>query len=481
MSNANKILLNARVRRLDGTVTYINKVNANGYSTDAKGPQIPVKRIVVAGKSLKEIEAPFEKGEHVIVQGVAVKLNKSQQRAFAAGELKEKDLRPDFGGITFVNRDDGKATDGKKAKAKAPKADADVKATKSRKAESKAKPNSLVAQVDAVIADATNITKRADAAKAFGMLWKDVKAEGGEGVVAALGKKTVRRALKALDAAKSELAESVDTIDERKTPKNTLIDRLDAAIAEATTKARRKLLSEAFDMDWKDIKKHGGAGIVKHAGKKSAQRITDKMDVSVSNETFIKQMPTELKRLIQGESIKLNQAQIEKLVAMFGLDTKYYAIAVQTFLGNLSLVSEARPVIEGKVERPVIEGKVEKKKKKAKAGKPEYASEKEEKRRLKKLKATLIAPSKKEMKAAKKHQKQAKAEIADALGITAKEVKRGLIVYRPDGTDLMFIACDATGPVFVDKAGEAMLIAYANVASSCNFTLKPTSELDAAV
>lgn len=92
MSKTNQALLNVFVRRLDGTKTFITKVNANGYSTDAKGPQIPVKRIVVAGKSLKEIAEPFAAGEYIIENGVSVKLTKKQQ---TQDELDVGEIAPD--------------------------------------------------------------------------------------------------------------------------------------------------------------------------------------------------------------------------------------------------------------------------------------------------------------------------------------------------------------------------------------------------
>ncbi|UAW53430.1 hypothetical protein pEaSNUABM30_00312 [Erwinia phage pEa_SNUABM_30] len=419
MSNANKILLNARVRRLDGTVTFINKVNANGYSTDAKGPQIPVKRLVVAGKTLKEIESPFSKEEHVIVQGVSVKLNKRQQRELADGSLDVKSLNPDFGKLVFIDPETGKATDGKAVKSKAKDKDgvkAGVKATRQRNKDMRTK--------------------------------KERKAE-----VAASNDE--------LDMLPS------DKIDR----KAELAGIIDATVADATTKERRKLLSEAFDMDWKDVKKHGGKGVIKHLGRKAAQSAVNKLSACVTQDAFIKQMPVALKRLIQDGTLTLNKAQIERVLSALDLDVKFYNIAMQTLLGNLKLT----------LDQSAAAPKADKKVKKAKKAKATYASEKEQKRRVKKMKHSLIAPPKKMLKEAKAHMKAAKAAIAQKLGISSKEVQRGLLVYRANGDELMFVACDMTGPVFIGNDGEVVVIAYANVETAFDFTLSKTSELDATV
>lgn len=411
MSNANKILLNARVRRTDGTITYINKVNANGYSTDAKGPQIPVKRIVFAGKTLKEIEAPFAKGEYVIVQGVAVKLNKSQQRELANGTLDEKALRPDFGRLAIIDPETGKATDGKKVKPKA-----GVKATRERNKDKRTKKERKA----------------------------EVKASNDE--------------LDILPSAK------VDR-------KAEMIQTLDATIADADSKERRKLLSETFDMDWKDIKKHGGAGVMKHLGRKAVKTAMDRLSATVAGDAYIKQMPTELKRLIQDGVLTLNKKQIERVLDVFGLDAQFYATAVQTLLGSMKLVLD-----KTEYERPA-----KTKQKKVKAGKPTYASEKEDKRRVKKMTYKLLAPTKSHLKEAKAQAKATKAVIAKKLGIDPKDVKRGLLVYKPNGVELMFVACDQTGPVFIDKDGNESMNRHDHVASTFDYTLTKTSELDAVV
>lgn len=465
MSNANNALLNARIRRLDGTVTYINKVNANGYSTAAKGPQIPVKRVVFAGKMLKEIEAPFGKGEHVLVQGVTVKLNKRQQRELAENTLDLKALRPDFGRVVFIDPLTGKATDGKKPKG--------VAATREHNNEPKVTAVSLASAVDEIIAGATTVAKRADAAKAFGMLWKDLKASKGVDVVKALGRKHVRKAIESLDTERNELKQSVDVLPDMKAEHKTgLIDVIDETINDATTSSRRKALSEAFDMDWKDVKTHGGVGVVKHMGRKAAQAAVDKLSATLTNEAFIKHMPMELKRLIQDRRLVLNKAQIEKVLGAFGLDTKYYAVAMQTLLGNLSFSLDTTTTAPKPERRSPA---------RAKTAKPVYASEKEQARRTKKMKGKLIAPPKAELKAAKAHQRAAKAIIAERLGLTPNDVKRGLIVYDTNGSDLMFLACDYAGPMFVTKDGDMLPFAYSSLESDFKLTLTKTSELDAVV
>lgn len=470
MSNANAKLLNARVRRLDGTITFINKVNANGYSTDAKGPQIPVKRIVLAGKTLKEIESPYAKAEHVLIDGITVKLNKRQQKDLRNDEIDVDTIKPDFSSLVYIDPETGKPATAKAPKAKkAAKPKAGLKATRER---NESKGPSLAQQVDAVIADANSVAKRADAAKAFGMLWKDLKVAKGVDVVKALGRSHVRKALKALDTEAADLTESVDMLPSDKVDRKAeMIQTLDATIAEADSKERRKLLSETFDMDWKDIKKHGGAGVMKHLGRKAVKTAMDRLSATVTGDAYIKQMPTELKRLIQDGVLTLNKKQIERVLDVFGLDTQFYATAVQTLLGNMKLV----------LDKTVYERPAKQKQKKAKAGKPTYASEKEDKRRVKKMTYKLLAPTKAHLKEAKAQAKATKAVIAKKLGIDPKEVKRGLLVYKPNGVELMFVACDQTGPVFIDKDGNESMNRHDHVASTFDYTLTKTSELDAAV
>ncbi|ARW58956.1 hypothetical protein HOS33_gp316 [Erwinia phage vB_EamM_Y3] len=411
MSTSNKMLLNARVRRLDGTVTHINKINTNGYSTDAKGPQIPVKRLVLAGKSLKEIEAPFAKDECIISQGVTVKLNKRQQRELADKTLDEKALRPDFGSLVFIDPDTGKATDGKKVKVKAG-AKESLKETRKHNKEPKVKKAEKV-------------------------------------------------------SAKNDLKDSLDLIDERKAPKSALVEMLTATLEGDTTKEQRKQFADAFGIDWKAAKKLGGKGIVKQLGRKAAQAAADKLNATVTSDAFIKQMPPELKRLMREGSLTLNKTQIERVLSALGLDTKFYAIAMQNFLGNLTLAIKPEEV------------KTTQKKKKA--ARPQYATDKDAKRRVKKMTIKLLAPDAKGMKTAKAHLKQAKAILASKLGIATKDIKRGLIVYHKNGVDYMFVACDVRGPIFIDKDGDPAVYTYANLQDTFDFTLTPTSELDAAV
>ncbi|QZE57529.1 hypothetical protein MPK71_gp320 [Erwinia phage pEa_SNUABM_1] len=470
MSNANANLLNARVRRLDGTVTYINKVNGNGYSTNAKGPQIPVKRIVLAGKTLKEIESPLAKTEHVLIDGITVKLNKRQQKDLRNDEIDVDTIKPDFSSLVYIDPETGKPAAAKAPKAaKADKPKAGLKATRER---NEAKGPSLANQVDAVIAGANSVAKRADAAKAFGMLWKDLKVAKGVDVVKALGRSYVRKALKALDTEAADLTESVDMLPSDKVDRKAeLAHTIDATIADADTQDRRKMLSEAFDMDWKDVKKHGGKGVIKHMGRKAAQSAVNRLREGVKQDTFIKQMPIALKRLIQDGNLTLNKAQIERVLGALDLDVKFYDVAMQTLLGNLKLS------LDKSIENP----KVKEKKAKHKLAVPTYASEKEQSKRVRKMTIKLIKPPKKEMEAARAHMKESKAVIAKKLGIKSSDVKRGLICYKPNGVELMFVACDMTGPVFIEKDGSECVMAHANVAHTFNLTLGPKSELDAAV
>ena len=410
MSNANANLLNARVRRLDGTTTFINKVNANGYSTDAKGPQIPVKRIVLAGKTLKEIEQPYAKTEHVLIDGITVKLNKRQQKDLRNGEIDVDTIKPDFGNLVYIDPETGKPA------VKTAKVKGGVKATRERNKDKRTKKER-----------------------------------------------------------KAEVAASKDEIDmlpsDKVDRKAELAGIIDATIADANTKDRRKMLSEAFDMDWKDVKKHGGAGVIKHMGRKAAQSAMNKLNATVTQDTFIKQMPIALKRLIQDGALTLNKAQIERVLSALDLDVKFYDVAMQTLLGNLKLS------LDKSIENP----KVKEKKAKRKLAVPTYASEKEQTKRVRKMTIKLIKPPKKEMAAAKAHIKESKAIIAKKLGIAPADVKRGLLCYKPNGVELMFVACDMTGPVFIEKDGSECVMAHANVAHTFNLTLGPKSELDAAV
>ena len=110
----NTNLLYARVVRADGTKTFINKINANGYGTDAKGGQIHKTRIVQAGKSLRELPEAFAKGEFILSGGIAHKLNKKQQRALDSGEDDFiSDIKVDLERLTFVEPET--ATAGRRA------------------------------------------------------------------------------------------------------------------------------------------------------------------------------------------------------------------------------------------------------------------------------------------------------------------------------------------------------------------------------
>lgn len=417
MSNANKKLLNARVRLSTGTTTFINKINANGYGVDVKGPQIAVKRLVIAGKMLKELPAPLAKGEHVIVQGIAVKLNKRQQRELADNTLDLKALVPDFSALTYVDPKTGKV-----AKAETqPKAKAGVKATRALNKEPK-------------------------------------------------------RSRKERTAEKNELKDSLDIIDERKSPKASLADRIDAVIEQATTKRLHKMLSEAFDMDWADIKKHGGAGVVKHHGRKNAQKLIDKQTVQHDSASFIKQMPPALKRLIQDTELRLNQKQIEQVLGALGLDTQFYAVATQELLGKLTLSIGGR-VIEGKAERVADKPKPAR----FKHAEPQYAKSKEAKRRVTKMTHALLIPPKKGLPVLRQHQVDAKNTIAIVMHLKPVDIKRGLLAFDEDGKEYMYVACDMTGPVFIDRDGEALTFTYETLIDKFRLKANAASGLDVAV
>ncbi|QYW05336.1 hypothetical protein pEaSNUABM21_00322 [Erwinia phage pEa_SNUABM_21] len=420
MSNANKTLLNARVRLSTGTTTFINKINANGYGIDAKGPQISVKRLVIAGKMLKELAEPLPQGEYVVLNGVTVKLNKRQQRELAEKTLDTKALLPDLSKLTYVDPQTGKVTD---AKVKQPKAGAkaSLKATREHNKEPK-------------------------------------------------------RSRKQHKAETNDLKDSLDIIDERKSPKASLIERLDAAIAEAKTKARRKLLAETFDMDWADIKKHGGAGIVKQHGRKNAQKFIDRQTVQVDSTTFIKQMPAPLKRLIQDTELRLNQKQIEQVLGALGLDTQFYAVAVQELLGKLKLSIGGR-VIEGEVVRKENTPKP----KRFVHAEARYADKKEAKRRVSKMKYALLIPPTKGLPALRIHQAEAKQSLAVLLHLKPGNIKRGLLAYDNKGREYMYVACDMTGPVFIDKDSNELAFTYANLIDNFKLKAQPVSELDVAV
>ncbi|QQO90473.1 hypothetical protein pEaSNUABM5_00331 [Erwinia phage pEa_SNUABM_5] len=114
IQTTNTNLLYARVVRADGTKTFINKINANGYGTDAKGGQIHKTRIVQAGKTLRELPEAMAKGEFVLVGGIAHKLNKKQQRGLASGDdAFLDDINVDLDRLQFVEPET--ATTGRRA------------------------------------------------------------------------------------------------------------------------------------------------------------------------------------------------------------------------------------------------------------------------------------------------------------------------------------------------------------------------------
>lgn len=403
----NKNLLNARVIRADGTKTFINKLNANGYGTDAKGKQIPVRRLILSGKSLREIEAPMGKDEHAIVDGIAVKLSNRMRK----GDWTLDSIRPDFSRLVYIDPETGKPTDKPAKKAKG------VKATRERDNDTRSK--------------------------------KDRKAE------------------------QSNLKDDLDFIQSDKVDRKALlIQKLDATLADANTKARRELLADAFGMSWKELKAAGGAGVVKQLGRKAVQAIVDKLTATVSKDEFIKQMPQDLKRLIQSGSLTLNKTQITNLLSSMGLDTEFYSIAMQALLGNLEL--RVRPSVD-ETEKPAKAAKVKSAKSVAK-----YLSEEKAAKRIRLMKHELQLPSPRKLDKMTDIIRSVKTTIASQLGIQRKEVKRGLLAYNAKGVELMFVGVESDAVVFVDKKGAATVVPFGKL-DKLNLTSKPVSELDAKV
>lgn len=143
IQTTNTNLLYARIVRADGTKTFINKVNANGYSTDAKGPQIPKTRIVQAGRVLKELPEVMEKGECILSGGIAHKLNKKQQKLLANGDDSfVSDITVDLDRLQFVEPET--ATTARRAERHTPEAIAkrvSKKALKAATVKAESKPS----------------------------------------------------------------------------------------------------------------------------------------------------------------------------------------------------------------------------------------------------------------------------------------------------------------------------------------------------
>lgn len=292
-TQANKTLLNARVRRSDGTLTYINKINANGYSTDAKGPQIPVKRIVLAGKMLKEIDAPYAKDECIYAQGITVKLNKRQQRELREGNLDKELYSPDFGPLVYFDPVTGRATDAKKVSVK------EKKVAKSKKARS-GKEEEVIER------DAQH-----------DMLRDDVPALAGN-------------------------------------TKSIWIDQLDMELKSAPPQLIQ-ILTKATGLYATDIKK-GAAHIVSKLGLKKARLAVKAAQTEWFNANAIKQMPAPVKKLMRDRELVLNKAQMTDVLIALGVDTDFYSQALESQLPRLRIVvgeDEAPVQSEGKRRKPV--------------------------------------------------------------------------------------------------------------------------------
>lgn len=283
-TNANAKLLNARVRRSDGSVTFINKVNANGYGTDAKGPQISIKRLTRAGKMLKELDAVPERGTFVISGGLCHTLNKKEQKLLAAGEYKVPTLAEMQ--LTFIDPATGKPV---KADAKPAKV-AVEKVTKTKKKTDKAP----VADVAADIPET-------------GSSWSDT--------IAQMGK--VNR-------------------------KSELIAMLDSTIKAATAEQLR-IMSRQFKLTVPQVKE-GGASIVSAIGRTKAEAALRKIRDQVYNDAAIKHMPATVKKLLRDGELILNQSQTTAILEVLGCDVAFYATSLTKQLPRLRLtVGESSP------------------------------------------------------------------------------------------------------------------------------------------
>ena len=409
IQTTNTNLLYARVVRADGTKTFINKVNANGYGTDAKGTQIPKTRIVQAGRVLKELPEVLNKGEFVLVGGIAHKLNKREQKMLLNGD-------DDFVGSKSVDLD----------RLQFVEPDA---ATTSRRA---------VRHTDA------GHTVKPTAKRAR----KTAKAEGIE--VDMLDKDSVTSA-------------KVDR-------KRALISQIDNTLQKANS-AQLKVLANAFDMKVKPMQALGGKGIVKHLGLKETQAIVKNLTRDAVDGEYIKQMPRELKRLMQDRELVLNRKQIEQVLSVLGLDAMFYAVAIEKHFDQLriTLPAIAAPAVK---ERAV--GKQ----------RPLYAQPKELKKLLGKLKTKLIAPTAKFLVAHKKRVKEVRAFWQQVFGLKSpNDVKRGLLVLDDYGDKYALVAIDHVSTVFVRVGADGeRLIAHSmlNLKSGHGkFSLATADELDA--
>lgn len=356
IQTTNTNLLYARVVRADGTKTFINKVNANGYGTDARGAQIHRTRIVQAGRVLKELPEAMDKTEFVLSAGIAHKLTKREQKMLANGEDKFLDFKSiDVVRLQFVEPD-------------------------------------------------------AHHAKAA-------------------GKNTSRQAVRHTSA-------------EKPTAK----------------RARKTAKAEGIEVDLLT---------------KKSQTAPRKKERKAADTSIIKEMPRELKRLIQDSVLKLNAKQTEQVLISLGLDAQFYAKSVESNFDGLYLALPAK-----------------KEKTKAKARNkqraPQYATAKESAKLLKKLKTKLVAPSEKYVAQHKKKVKEVRIFWQNVLGLNSPgDVKRGLLIVDDYGEKYALIAIDQVSTVFVRTDGSnERLIAHSLLSlksGHAKFTLAPSDELDVAV
>lgn len=353
ISSANTNLLNARVVRADGTKTFINKVNARGYSTDAKGPQIPMLRLVQSGRTLKEIPEAYDKAACIVSDGIVFKLNRKQQRQLADNEIDNKEFRVDLDRLQFVT-------------------DAPTKVQRM----------------------AVRHTPKAESVKA----------------------------------------------DKRPTAK----------------RVRKQAKAEGIEVDM----------LTKKTQTASRKNKKEK-DVPAD---FIKQMPREIKRLIQDGEFKLNRKQIEAVLSALGVDSAFYAVAVERYLDGMSLRLPQQ-------DKP-------KAGKRSKAITPVYADQREYKKLFRKLKTKVVVPTKKFEAQHKQKVREVRKFWQEVLGLSSpSDIKKGLMVIDDYGDKLMLVTIDQVSTIFVkaDGSGERLMAhALLNQKSGHGkFTLAPADELDA--
>lgn len=360
IQTTNTNLLYARVVRADGTKTFINKINANGYGTDSKGGQIHKTRIVQAGRVLKELPEALGKSECVLVGGITHKLTKREQK-----QLAESD-------DSFLNF---KAVD--------------------------------VARLQFANPDAHHAK--------------------------AAGKNTSKQAVRHSAEEKKPTAK----------------------------RARKAAKAEGIEVD-----------MLTKKSQTSSRKRDRKSD---TDESIIKQMPRELKRLISDGQLKLNNKQISQVLTALGLDAEFYVVSIESHFGGLSLVLPERK-------------QQDKATKKAKPGKSvaQYASKKEVRKLLGKLKTKLVAPTARYLAAHKQRVKEIRKFWQNVFGLASPlDVKPGLLIIDDYGDKYALVAIDHVSTVFVKLDGtNERLVAHSllsHKSGHAKFTLLPADELDAAV